>query len=641
MVWFTGNNSLDPCAEFFAYTCHHYRPEHVPNKIFGEIVEARAAPTAVSNNQAGRLLMLYYKSCLRAQLMKEKAGREAVQAFLETTQVGRRLSDDGLFRLIISNTLTCGMHSYVIIVQRGYGKFPSNLPVSLNSFTWAPKGDPQQLLIVASQPVLSSQQVTLGGKKYHHFSEALDEYNEAMKMNITLGELSEFAMRLQEEDSDQQYYNSTLRVLDVIVPRVSAEMWQNIIENTTGIALSDMVTHSSIERLRHRFSLLLDPAELQVSLAFVIIEASLVLLLDHLEDSDWTRGTYAFCKKEAMELEPVWVLDEVLRVSAEGKYDREILSVFDSVVNATIREVKQSLEELESAEIEKRLLALQLLFPHDVVPFDTKLPELVERQFSPRSASQKASTSSVKKVCVYSVAPPCRKRHRAVGHRHCLKHRGFQTASSFTGRHPDRRLRSLQLSIVHHPASPIQSATRVETLHRRNMSRVVSAASTSGTLDKSSVPFLEERPAQITSAVPRALLVSSPCPSPCKSQHPKLSKPDMRCLLLCMALFVVSTTGDEISDVRVEVGRALKTMGEWLQNEGAPGTDDERAALQDALRKIAAVQANDADLEGVDPYIWDKLGEVATSIAKKAVVAFVTQQVVGLIGGSTGLNPPK
>ncbi|XP_049269222.1 uncharacterized protein LOC119385028 [Rhipicephalus sanguineus] len=110
----------------------------------------------------------------------------------------------------------------------------------------------------------------------------------------------------------------------------------------------------------------------------------------------------------------------------------------------------------------------------------------------------------------------------------------------------------------------------------------------------------------------------------------------MRCLLLCMVLFVASTTGDEISDVRVEVGRALKTMGEWLQNEGAPDTDGERTALHDALRKIAAVQAHDADLESVEPYVWDKLGEVATSIAKKAVVAFVAQQVMGLIGGALG-----
>ncbi|XP_037561713.1 uncharacterized protein LOC119441072 [Dermacentor silvarum] len=110
----------------------------------------------------------------------------------------------------------------------------------------------------------------------------------------------------------------------------------------------------------------------------------------------------------------------------------------------------------------------------------------------------------------------------------------------------------------------------------------------------------------------------------------------MRGLMLCIALLVASTTGDEIRDVRVEVGRALETMGEWLQNEGAPGTEEERAALQEALRQIAELRAKDVDLEEVDPYVWDKVTEVATGIAKKAVIAFVTQQVIGLIGGAIG-----
>ncbi|KAH6937425.1 hypothetical protein HPB50_000112 [Hyalomma asiaticum] len=94
--------------------------------------------------------------------------------------------------------------------------------------------------------------------------------------------------------------------------------------------------------------------------------------------------------------------------------------------------------------------------------------------------------------------------------------------------------------------------------------------------------------------------------------------------------------GHEDSDVRVEVGRALKTMGEWLQGEGTPDTEEERATLQEALQQIMALQAKDADLENIDPYIWDTLGAVATGIAKKAVIAFVTQQVMGLIGGAMG-----
>ncbi|XP_075535455.1 uncharacterized protein LOC142571042 [Dermacentor variabilis] len=110
----------------------------------------------------------------------------------------------------------------------------------------------------------------------------------------------------------------------------------------------------------------------------------------------------------------------------------------------------------------------------------------------------------------------------------------------------------------------------------------------------------------------------------------------MHCLLLCIAFFVASTTGDEIRDVRVEVGRALETMGEWLQNEDAPGTEEERAALQEVMLQIAEIRAKDADLEEVDPYIWDKVTEVATSIAKKVVIAFVTQQAIGLIGGAIG-----
>ncbi|KAL3242344.1 hypothetical protein MRX96_021267 [Rhipicephalus microplus] len=91
----------------------------------------------------------------------------------------------------------------------------------------------------------------------------------------------------------------------------------------------------------------------------------------------------------------------------------------------------------------------------------------------------------------------------------------------------------------------------------------------------------------------------------------------MHCLLLCMALFVASITGDEISDVRVEVGLCSEDHGQWLQNEGASWPDEELATLHDALLKIAVVKASDADLESVDPYVWGTLVEVGTSIAKK------------------------
>ncbi|XP_065289519.1 uncharacterized protein [Dermacentor albipictus] len=114
------------------------------------------------------------------------------------------------------------------------------------------------------------------------------------------------------------------------------------------------------------------------------------------------------------------------------------------------------------------------------------------------------------------------------------------------------------------------------------------------------------------------------------------SEANMHYLLLCIAFFMASTTGDEIRDVKVAVGRALETMGEWLQNEDSPGTEEERAALQEVLRQIAQIRAKDADLEEVDPYIWAKVTEVATSIAKKVVIAFVTQQAIGLIGGAIG-----
>ncbi|XP_077513775.1 uncharacterized protein LOC144124776 [Amblyomma americanum] len=110
----------------------------------------------------------------------------------------------------------------------------------------------------------------------------------------------------------------------------------------------------------------------------------------------------------------------------------------------------------------------------------------------------------------------------------------------------------------------------------------------------------------------------------------------MRRLLLLIALCVASCAGDEVKDVRVEVGRALEAMGEWLQHEGAPGTEEERAALSEVLRQIEELRSSGVDLEQVDPYIWDKISGVATNIAKGVIVSFVTQQAMGLIVGAMG-----
>ncbi|KAH9370669.1 hypothetical protein HPB48_014024 [Haemaphysalis longicornis] len=380
-IWNAGNTSLDPCKDFYLYSCYNIPHEQTSGKFFSISDRTHSVLQGLFHTEAARLLFLYYGSCIKAPSKPERLGRQAIRAVLSMTYVSPDMSHLQVLALILKLNLAYGLHGNIVLFQDQYGTFPYWLHENLLHEGFSDPGIRAETLFVFALPnTLIDDQGWTREFFGPSFADLIEELLH-VGVNVTSAQLTEFAAALDPLSGDWVFSRTNLSTLDTLVPGVSTRLWKDMVEAHTARELGETFVHSCLSNLKRRFAALLDKASQPLSTAAIVTEAALSLLLEYSQLPPTAAQLYDFCANEAFALHPVWELNELMSFGANTEHNDILLNTFDALVLAIKAQLVGALNEEDMSRVDKMLNNLQLLLPYHVYPLDLPLPSLVADDF--------------------------------------------------------------------------------------------------------------------------------------------------------------------------------------------------------------------------------------------------------------------
>ncbi|KAK8763612.1 hypothetical protein V5799_033779, partial [Amblyomma americanum] len=377
MVWYVGNNSLNPCTDFQRYTCYNYDAARTQRNLFGLLDPMKNVLEGLSRTDAGRLLFVFYTSCLKTMWTTSRAGVQAIRAIMNTIYFDSNMSTVHLLSSVVKLNLAYGLHGNLIIYQNHYGNFPPSLPPALASIgTLAPGCSTEKLFLFATPKTLlhhgKSTDVILHG----HIGEAIEELRER-GINVSARQLVQFADSLQISSREAGYFVNRTELLGDLVPGVSARLWMDMVKDCTGMSVDRLFVHSSFDTLKRRLSTLLDRRLQPVNIAFIVMEAAVAMIWDGVTANLTANGLYGFCERAARTLRPVWALNDLIHFAPKTEHNHAIIATFQRLADTIKKQLKESLNSQDANLLEQKLKRMRLYLPYQIYPIDLALPSLI------------------------------------------------------------------------------------------------------------------------------------------------------------------------------------------------------------------------------------------------------------------------
>ncbi|KAL3216595.1 hypothetical protein MRX96_032922 [Rhipicephalus microplus] len=202
-----------------------------------------------------------------------------------------------------------------------------------------------------------------------------------MGANVTFPDFVNLSVNLCSVASNtSEFVESRRTILNRLIPGVSSMRWVDVVEGFSGSKLGDMVIHSSMDVLRHRFTVLTDKNTQPIALAFVLARATVELIRDKSSNVP-ARPSHEYCEMTTSQLLPLWVLNVLLSFSAKTEHNQVVFSIFDSLEETIQKELTEMLLPEDVSRAKRELQKIRPLLPYHIYPLDTEIPRLSDNHF--------------------------------------------------------------------------------------------------------------------------------------------------------------------------------------------------------------------------------------------------------------------
>ncbi|KAH7962920.1 hypothetical protein HPB52_018654 [Rhipicephalus sanguineus] len=381
MIWTTANMSLNPCSDFYDYACYNYHHSATEDVSFQHPL-ANGMIQGLSQSHAGHALLNYHKACLIVQWDSRDAVNSAVRAVFEIFYVNSAtVTPLRMFVLIVKLNLVYDLRTDPSIhLDWPDSAVRQHAIISVDARPLDGLGQPSTLFLVAD--TLDSCVFSSFSKQTKAiYSDVLQELTSVMGANVTFSDFVNLSANLCSVVSNaSEYVESRRTILDQLIPGVLSRLWVAVVEEFSGRKLGDAVNHSSIDVLRHRFSVLTDENSQPVALAFVLARAVFELIRDKSSNTP-ARPSHEYCEMTASQLLPLWVLSALLTFSPKTEHNQVVFSTFDSLVKAIQKELIEFLLPEDVSRAKRELERIKPLLPYHVYPLDIEIPRLGDNHF--------------------------------------------------------------------------------------------------------------------------------------------------------------------------------------------------------------------------------------------------------------------
>lgn len=366
----TVNRSISACLNFFDHTCHSYSRRETPGSLHYKQFPSAESLHLTSTTPAGRLLNTYFRTCVSAMHNTGTRGSDAVEALVEATKLSGFVNRERMLRLLMELNLTYNVKVIVtfttenlqgLYLQQGMGS-----------------------LRIEAQPIRFNDRDEFRNLRDQDMPGLLAAVNTALSSNLSVLTLESLADELSKT-SIEPHDISNMTVLGSIVVGYSAADIKNSLENINELPISGQsVFHSSIEAIKTRLAIMLDPSRQPSTVALLLVEAVLDLLSPMYSSLDTSTSHHTYfqhCESQTWYLIPVIALDILQKHNVGPEHDAELRSIFAKLVTTIADTAAAVIEPTDAQRLRNLLQGMRLLLPDDVYPPNLTLPESDERFF--------------------------------------------------------------------------------------------------------------------------------------------------------------------------------------------------------------------------------------------------------------------
>lgn len=371
-----GNLTMDACERFFEYACYSYLGDH--GNTYAWVANVGTHPMyGYPITEAGRAVSHFHKRCLQWVSHSTLHGTNSTQAIvyqlnLDSDSAGAT----NIIRLMLELSLRYNLSSVLefnVLQDDGASPF-TVLNIAVPSFKRLSGSDTE-------------------GQFSKRRGDALEVIRKTLRVNISVGEVSDYFGRLEESRQNLGTENTTIDSLTKITEgRVNASEWKKFLSNYTIYDRISRVVSAPLSFLERLAADLLKPENRQRSMALILVAASTSLAERISPVGSSGHKSAAFCEARAWAMRPLWILDKIEYYPTQPQ-DTAIRAAYASIVGAVIQRLQNDMDSSDVEKINRTLSGVHLLLPSDVVPKDVGLPALGNSDFAQDylSASEYAS----------------------------------------------------------------------------------------------------------------------------------------------------------------------------------------------------------------------------------------------------------